>query len=490
MLRGLAAQLEEHHGVRSSTRRVRSGAALSIATSPAGSCPTRRSSVLDTAAARVALAQEGTPAAVEELRRRRIRDRRAEARTGAAPRRQAADQTATASWKKRSPRLQRAWPRDADRGARSGRDPQLCGNGRVPTCRRTSAASSMRCRNPTSPWCRSPWTAAPSPRSSRAGPASRSAASSPTRSAASDLRTAWPSASSARTQALDAIARRIQTSAPAWKIPRSHGGFPPPRAHGVGKTETALALSDISTAATRPDLLQQSEYQEAALVATLKGAPPGYVGYGKGECSPRPCAARPWERRALRRDREGPSRCGRSLLPGFRQGDPGGRRGRAGRLHHTVILLTSNAAAKVAAGGGAGADQGISAALAAGASARAAPAKLRSGLPRPPGHRALPAVGRGRARRCGGPRSCARIQQRFEASHRAALSWDQGLVQAVRARAGEAESSARAVDAILTHRAPAGPGGRRPRAHRRRAGLRCRPCRRRRRRRAELRFRP
>jgi len=52
---------------------------------------------------------------------------------------------------------------------------------------------------------------------------------------------------------------------------------------GVGKTETAQALASVLTG-TQDSLIRinLSEFQEAHTVATLKGAPPGYVGYGKG----------------------------------------------------------------------------------------------------------------------------------------------------------------------------------------------------------------
>ena len=52
---------------------------------------------------------------------------------------------------------------------------------------------------------------------------------------------------------------------------------------GIGKTETAQALAQVLTG-TQDSLIRinLSEFQEAHTVATLKGAPPGYVGYGKG----------------------------------------------------------------------------------------------------------------------------------------------------------------------------------------------------------------
>ncbi|WP_374326411.1 type VI secretion system ATPase TssH [Azonexus sp.] len=52
---------------------------------------------------------------------------------------------------------------------------------------------------------------------------------------------------------------------------------------GTGKTETAIALSELLFGGSH-NLIQfnMNEFQEAHTAATLKGAPPGYVGYGKG----------------------------------------------------------------------------------------------------------------------------------------------------------------------------------------------------------------
>ena len=52
---------------------------------------------------------------------------------------------------------------------------------------------------------------------------------------------------------------------------------------GVGKTETALALADLLYGGERNLItINMSEFQEAHTVSTLKGSPPGYVGYGEG----------------------------------------------------------------------------------------------------------------------------------------------------------------------------------------------------------------
>ncbi len=52
---------------------------------------------------------------------------------------------------------------------------------------------------------------------------------------------------------------------------------------GVGKTETALTLADLMYGGERNLItINMSEFQEAHTVSTLKGSPPGYVGYGEG----------------------------------------------------------------------------------------------------------------------------------------------------------------------------------------------------------------
>jgi type VI secretion system protein VasG len=45
----------------------------------------------------------------------------------------------------------------------------------------------------------------------------------------------------------------------------------------------------------------------------------------------------------------------------------------------------------------------------------------------------------------------ARVQERFAASRRSGLTYDEAVVKAIAARAGETESGARTVDAVLTH---------------------------------------
>jgi type VI secretion system protein VasG len=52
---------------------------------------------------------------------------------------------------------------------------------------------------------------------------------------------------------------------------------------GVGKTETALTIAEVLYGGERRLVtINMSEYQEAHSVSRLKGAPPGYVGFGQG----------------------------------------------------------------------------------------------------------------------------------------------------------------------------------------------------------------
>lgn len=83
---------------------------------------------------------------------------------------------------------------------------------------------------------------------------------------------------------LEAIAQRVQTSRANLDNPNKPiGVFMLAGPSGVGKTETALALADTLYGGEHNVItINMSEYQEAHTVSTLKGAPPGYVGYGEG----------------------------------------------------------------------------------------------------------------------------------------------------------------------------------------------------------------
>lgn len=85
-------------------------------------------------------------------------------------------------------------------------------------------------------------------------------------------------------QALDAISRRIRTYRADLDDPgKPVGVFLLVGPSGIGKTETALTLAELLYGGERNMVtINMSEYQEAYTVSGLRGAPPGYVGHGKG----------------------------------------------------------------------------------------------------------------------------------------------------------------------------------------------------------------
>jgi type VI secretion system protein VasG len=84
--------------------------------------------------------------------------------------------------------------------------------------------------------------------------------------------------------ALGVIGQRIAASRARLEDPgKPVGVFMLIGPSGVGKTETALALSELLYGGERNLItINMSEFQEAHTVSTLKGSPPGYVGYGEG----------------------------------------------------------------------------------------------------------------------------------------------------------------------------------------------------------------
>ncbi|MCC6544676.1 MAG: type VI secretion system ATPase TssH, partial [Nitrospirae bacterium] len=84
--------------------------------------------------------------------------------------------------------------------------------------------------------------------------------------------------------ALKAMAQMIQTAHAGIEDPsKPKAVFMFVGPSGVGKTETALALSELLYGGEQNLItINMSEYQEAHTVSGLKGSPPGYVGYGEG----------------------------------------------------------------------------------------------------------------------------------------------------------------------------------------------------------------
>ncbi len=144
--------------------------------------------------------------------------------------------------------------------------------------------------------------------------------------------------------AIDAIVKRIHTAKARLDDPsRPQGVFMLVGPSGVGKTETALALSEVLYGGERNLItINLSEYQEAHSVASLKGSPPGYVGYGEGGVLTEAVRRRPYSVLLL----DEVEKAHPDVLDLFYQVfDKGVMEDSEGRLidfKNTLILLTSN----------------------------------------------------------------------------------------------------------------------------------------------------
>lgn len=141
-----------------------------------------------------------------------------------------------------------------------------------------------------------------------------------------------------------AIVKRIHTAKARLDDPnRPQGMFLLVGPSGVGKTETALALSEVLYGGERNLItINLSEYQEAHSVASLKGSPPGYVGYGEGGVLTEAIRRRPYSVLLL----DEVEKAHPDVLDLFYQVfDKGVMEDSEGRLidfKNTLILLTSN----------------------------------------------------------------------------------------------------------------------------------------------------
>ena len=146
--------------------------------------------------------------------------------------------------------------------------------------------------------------------------------------------------------ALRAIAERIRTSRAGLTDPkRPIGVFLLVGTSGVGKTETALALADTLYGGERNLVsINMSEYQEAHTVSSLKGSPPGYVGYGEGGVLTEAVRRKPYSVVLLDEVEKAHPDVLELFYQVFDKGMLEDGEGREIDFKNTVILLTSNVA--------------------------------------------------------------------------------------------------------------------------------------------------
>jgi type VI secretion system protein VasG len=144
--------------------------------------------------------------------------------------------------------------------------------------------------------------------------------------------------------AMDAIAKRIQTSRAKLDNPNKPVGvFMLCGPSGVGKTETAMVLSELLFSGEDSCIvINMSEFQEAHTVSTLKGAPAGYVGYGQGGVLTEAVRRRPYSVVLLDEVEKAHPDVHEMFFQVFDKGYMDDAEGRYIDFKNTLILLTSN----------------------------------------------------------------------------------------------------------------------------------------------------
>jgi len=251
---------------------------------------------------------------------------------------------------------------------------------------------------------------------------------------------------------LDAIAKRIQTSRAKLDNPsKPIGVFMLVGPSGVGKTETALALAESLYGGEQNMItINMSEYQEAHTVSSLKGAPPGYVGYGEGGVLTEAVRRRPYSVVLLDEVEKAHPDVHEIFFQVFDKGWMEDGEGRYIDFRNTIIILTSNVGTELIMG------------MCKDPELMPEPEGIAKGL-REPLLKKFPAALLGRLVVIPYyPLSdvmmsnivrlqLGRIAKRVVEHHRIPFNYDEDAVKLIVSRCTEVESGGRMIDAILTN---------------------------------------
>ena len=251
--------------------------------------------------------------------------------------------------------------------------------------------------------------------------------------------------------ALDAIARRVRTFRADLDDPgKPVGVFMLVGPSGVGKTETAFALADLLYGGERNVItVNMSEFQEAHTVSSLKGAPPGYVGYGRGGVLTEAVRRRPYSVVLLDEMEKAHPDVLELFFQVFDKGTMEDGEGVQIDFKNTLILLTSNAAQDVITQASQGGRRPDPEELVE----RLRPELLKQFSPAFLGRLALVPyhhLGDEQIRSIVNLK-LGKLARRFALNHHAAFTWDAQVEDAITARCTEVDSGARNIDHILAH---------------------------------------
>ncbi|MGA8479736.1 MAG: type VI secretion system ATPase TssH [Chthoniobacterales bacterium] len=473
MIRGLAGILEKHHGVLILDEALEAAARLSHRYIPARQLPDKAVSLIDTACARVAVSQHATPARLEDTQRQiemlateiAILDREAALGREDQERREnlqkALDEQNTlkaeleARYQKelvivekiRSLRDQLSGPK-ASEGDASGTAPDrkdlLDGlrnaEGELATLQGEDPLILPHVDAQAVASVVSDWTGIPVGRMVKNEI-----------QAVLNLSAALEKRVIGQNHALDAIARRVQTARAGLDNPsKPIGVFLLAGPSGVGKTETALALAEnFYGGETNLITINMSEFQEAHTVSTLKGSPPGYVGYGEGGVLTEAVRRRPYSVVLLDEVEKAHPDVHEIFFQVFDKGMMEDGEGRRIDFKNTIILLTSNV----------GSD--LITRLYTESEEKPDPEDVTAAL-RPSLLKVFPAALLGRLMvipyypldddilKSIIQLQLSRIEKRIRQTHNTEFTYTPAVVELIAARCTEVESGGRMIDAILT----------------------------------------
>jgi type VI secretion system protein VasG len=476
MMRGITGALEKHHKVRILEEAVEASVRLSHRYISGRQLPDKCVSVLDTACARLALSQTSTPPQVEDCRRRiaqlgtQIEALQREEVAGASHGERIAELTAAKSaaedelrqlmerWEKEKSlvgRLRELREQLETRSVKSdGGEPRRLSDAEIEALRAEMTGLNEELRrvqgeNPLMQVCVDSQTVAEVISGWTGIPVGKMM--SDEIKTVLSLHERLAERVIGQDHALWAISQRIRTARANLVDPRRPiGVFLLVGPSGVGKTETALALADTLYGGERNMVtINMSEYQEAHTVSSLKGSPPGYVGYGEGGVLTEAVRRKPYSVVLLDEVEKAHPDVMELFFQVFDKGVLEDGEGREIDFKNTVILLTSNA----------GTDTVMK--LCADPETRPDPFALADAL-RPDLLKFFKPAFLGRlivvpyypitddVMRSIIKLQLGRIRKRVEENHRAQFTYDEALVSAIAGRCKEVESGARNVDHILT----------------------------------------
>jgi type VI secretion system protein VasG len=356
MMRGLLVPMEKHHGVRIADEAMVAAVTLSQRYIPARQLPDKAVSLLDTACARVAISQSTQPAAIEDLKvaiaglEREGAALNAESDLGKANQtrlseierdiadRKIALEAATAAWQRESALVQEIRQLREDVGKQPDKAAELRDQldakhaelaGIDPEERRVHAHVDAQ----TVAAVVADWTGIPLGKMVR-----------------DEIQTVLNLANIlgqrvvGQSHGLQMIAKRIETNRAKLDNPgKPVGVFMLCGPSGVGKTETALTLAEALYGGEQNLItINMSEFQEAHTVSTLKGAPPGYVGYGEGGRLTEAVRRKPYSVVLLDEIEKAHPDVHELFFQVFDKGIMEDGTGRRIDFRNTLILLTSN----------------------------------------------------------------------------------------------------------------------------------------------------